>query len=249
MLRGLYTSGSGMLAQSYRLDVISNNLANATTPGFKRDNTLELSFPQMLLYCMGGSQKDPVQKVGVLGTGSYVERSYADFSPGAFQFTDNPLDLAIDGEGFFALENGEERLYTRDGSFHVSGEGWLVDPMGRRLLGENGPINVGADCTSVIVDETGQVYSDGQPAGRITVYLPEDVQALEKVGGNCWINRESPVSPVEVSIKSGYIEGSNVNVVQEMVQLIALQRAYDASQRVIVAYDDTLGKLLEVGKF
>ncbi|HEY8530819.1 MAG TPA: flagellar hook-basal body protein, partial [Limnochorda sp.] len=184
MLRGLYTAASGMLAQAARLDLESNNLANAATTGYKADQAELLSFPTMLLRRVGGKDGEPeplhplgiemrtrpdgldrlpfreAPVVGPLGTGVYVEGTFTSFRQGPLRDTGNPLDLALEGPGFFAVETPGGVRYTRAGSFRLDAEGYLADQTGNRVLGVDGPIQVGQAAT-VAIGQDGSVHADG----------------------------------------------------------------------------------------
>ncbi|BAS28909.1 flagellar basal-body rod protein FlgF [Limnochorda pilosa] len=268
MLRGLYTAASGMLAQAARLDLEANNLANAGTSGYKADQAELLSFPSILLHRVGGVQGDPVPAapggapirtrpegmdrlpfrqapvVGPLGTGVYVEGVHTSFRQGPLHATGNPLDLALEGPGFFAVETPAGVRYTRAGGFRLDAEGYLADPAGNRVLGVDGPVAVGRGGAVTVTDE-GTVFVDGQPAGQLVLVDFADPNAeLRKQGANLYGPRPGavPQPAPGARVAQGMLEGSAVNVVEGMVRLIELQRAYDASQRVVRSYDETLGQ-------
>jgi len=265
VLRGLYTSASGMLAEQARVDVLSNNLANVQTAGFKRQTVLQSAFPEMLLRRVNdpvpvtGAARgsghatvplyDPRPVIGRLGTGTYVEGTYSDMSPGALRYTGNPLDLALEGAGFFTVETPAGVRFTRDGRFTLDGAGWLVTLEGHRVLGEDGPIQVvGRD---VHVTEQGEIWVDGAPVGVLALRNFAEPQGLVREGSSLWAATESSGEPqvARVVVREGHLEESNVNVVTAMVELIAAYRSYESNQRVIQAYDQTLGKAVnELGR-
>lgn len=261
MLRGMYTGASGMLAEQVRTDVLANNLANAQTVGFKREAVLQRAFPEMLIrrvfdpvtpaggadptFYGTGALYDPRPVIGRLGTGTYVDGTWTVFEQGPLRFTGNTLDVALNGEGFFAVQTDAGVRFTRDGRFMLDSEGRLVTLAGWPVLGaDGGPIVVqGAD---VAIDETGQVWADGVVAGVLAAWTFAEPQALVREGEGLWAatDEAGAPQPADAVILSGYLEQANVNVVSSMVELIAAFRAYEANQKVIQAYDDTLGRVV-----
>ncbi len=252
MLRGLYTSASGMLAEQVRVDVIANNLANVQTAGFKRETVLQSAFPDMLLRRIndlagtvqgaGGGASDPRPVIGRLGTGTYIDGTYADWSPGPLRYTGNPLDLALEGEGFFTVETAAGLRYTRNGRFTLDGDGWLVTMEGHRVVGEAGPIQILG--SEVHVTDQGEVWVDGAPVAVLALRGFADPQGLLREGGSLWAATELSGEPTPAGprVHAGHVEDANVNVVGTMVELISAYRSYEANQRVIQVYDQTLSK-------
>lgn len=256
MLRGMYTGASAMLAQQARVDVLANNLANVDTVGFKREQVVQSAFPDMLMrrvfdpvgaggdagsfYGQGGWDPRPV--VGRLGTGTYVDGTWTVHAEGGLRRTDNPLDLAIVGPGFFAVQTDAGVRLTRDGRFTLNEEGTLVTLTGWPVLGEEGPVTVAG--TRVAVDEQGRLHVDGEVVAVLQRVDVAEVQGLRKEGGGLWAPTDAsgPPEAVAARVHGGYVEQSNVNAVQSMVQLISAFRSYEANQKVIQAYDATLGK-------
>ncbi|MCG0275435.1 MAG: flagellar hook-basal body protein [Thermosediminibacteraceae bacterium] len=253
MIRGLYTSAAGMLAEMARTDVISNNLANVNTAGFKRDGVVFRALPELNIHRFDdpvtvgtGFKIDPIPFIGVLGTGVTVDEIYVDFTQGKVEITSNPLDLAIqevrEGErSFFGVLTPEgELLYTRDGSFTLNDQGFLVTKEGYYVMGENGPINL-RDGSKILVNTEGEVLIDGQLVDRLRIAAFTADSILEKRGDNLYRVHGAPF-PASAKIIQGALERSNVNAVTEMVNLISAFRAYEANQRIIRAHDETLAK-------
>lgn len=252
MLRGVYTAASGMLLEALKTDVVANNLANVSTNGYKRQQVSTRSFPEMLLQRvndpiqLGRRTVDPRPWIGFLGTGAALDALTLEMSPAPMRFTDNPLDLAIDGPGFFAVltETGEV-AYTRDGRLRVDAEGYLATLDGLLVLGATGPIYVGDG--RPVIDSEGQVWVEGALAGQIALWEFPDPRALSRLGSNLLAPTEGSgeaVLAANTRVQPGYLEGANVNVVREMVDLIATQRAYEANQKMIQVQDETLGRLI-----
>ena len=164
MLRGLYAAAAGMDLQQVVLNVTSNNLANATTPGFKQDRVVVTSFPELLLWHL---EREPVRAVGTWPYTAAVAATVTDLTPGSLQETGHATDLALAGDGYFTVETPEGERYTRHGSFRIDGEGYLVTVHGDRVLGEEGPLRVeGPDFT---VAGDGTVRRQGATVGRLAL--------------------------------------------------------------------------------
>jgi flagellar basal-body rod protein FlgF len=241
MIKGLYTSASGMLPRIKKQELTAHNISNVSTPGYKRDMlfTKELSRAEKKLIPTRTDWHQPM-----------VNETYTDFASGTFDKTGNPLDLAIDGDGFFTLElaDGTQAL-TRSGSFTINNEGFMVFPGGAFLLGEGGPIEAGNG--KVTVDQSGGVEVDGSAVGRIVPVTADDLQSLNKIGNSLFLVPEGveliPVTQAE--IRQGYLEASNVDVVGEMIEMIVSFRAYEANSRALQAQDRSLEHLFQrVGK-
>lgn len=235
MIKGLYTSASAMIPRVKQQEVTANNIANASTAGFKKERMFarELSKAELRI-----TPKAPEWQQ------STVASVHTDFSPGVFDKTDNPLDIAIDGDGFFTLltEDGT-RLLTRAGSFLVDEVGMLSFPGGAMVAGEGGPLTVGSGTISVSSD--GEVRSDGAFVGRIRPVTVADLTGLRKVGGSTYVLPEdAELIPVGTSVlRQGYLETANVDIVREMVEMIISFRAFEANARSLQVQDQSLDHL------
>lgn len=219
MDRGLYIAASGMIAEQMRQDAIANNLANASTSGYKADRITQSSFGDLLL-----SNTSTGQVIGPLGMGAYADEMVTDVSPQALRVTDEPLDLAIAGEGFFGVQTEQGVRYTRNGQFSASPTGQLVDQLGQPVLGQNGqPVQLNA---------RGEVVP-----GSVGVFALANAQ---KEGDNYFTGAAGGQAAGEVQI--GALEGSGIDPTRTMVDMIASFRAYEAGQKVIQTIDDTLRK-------
>ncbi len=247
MVRGIYVAASGMRTQVENQDVIANNLANADTPGFKKDTLMVGSFPQFLIQRIDDvSDEGRPPVIGSFSLGSEPAGVATDFSSGGIVSTQRNLDFAISGRGFFVIQTPQGTRYTRAGSFTRSSDGLLVTTEGYPVLGENGRIDIGDGEFSV--SSAGDVIVDGQVVNRISVV---DIAPAElvKEGDSLFAARQGAgVTPAEgYSVLQGYLESSNVNIVQEMVKMITGLRAYEANQKVLKMEDETLGKLINEG--
>ena len=257
MIRGLYTSAWGMKANSKKMDVISNNLANVNTTAFKKDTVVFESFPELLarrVHDDSRSRLNPSGRVGTLELSSDVGEVFTYFSQGQLVKTDNYFDLAISNSssGFFTVqvigEDGEAReFYTRDGAFITDQEGFLATKDGHRVMGMNGPIMIGTGKFNV--EDDGTIIKDNEVIGRLLIRDFIDPTTLRKFGNNLLVRTDETQERVfEGSIMQGHLEQSNVNIIKEMVDMITVIRSYEANQKIIQAHDGTLGKAVnEVG--
>jgi flagellar basal-body rod protein FlgG len=276
LIRGLYTGASGMVAQMHRLDAISNNLANVDLVGYKQDIPVLKSFPELLLRRMdddgvlklGFASIDIAPVVGRLGTGVEENEVYTVFDQGSVQKTENAFDFALDGKGFLAVDREGEEHYTRNGSFLINDQGWLVSKEGMLVLGENGPIRLKAN--NFVVDQDGNIWQNSDLAGdpqrmvsleenewqgielvdRLKVVDFDRTRYLQKKGKSLWKDTEES-GPAQImqeggrpKVLQGFLEKSNVNVVTEMVRMIEVNRTYEANQKLIQTHDSLLGTLI-----
>jgi len=249
LLKGIYTAASGMVAESMRTDVIANNLANVNTNGYKKDLAVNKSFSELLLSKIEG--KEANEQIGGVGSGVFVDKVIPTFTPGIYKDTGNTLDLAIEGDGFFVLETPQGQRYTRDGAFYPDQEGYLANADGHRVLGEGGPINIGtANLKSVIINSNGEVYANNALVGKLRLADFADRNNLQKEGHSLWLaDNGAEVVETQAVVRQGTLEGSNVNAVAEMVNLITATRAYEVSQKMIQTQDASLDKAVnDVGR-
>ncbi len=237
MIKGLFTSASGMLPRIRKQEMTANNIANVGTPGFKRDMlfTRELSRAEQRLTRKTSDWQRPI-----------AVETFTDFAPGVFDKTGNPLDLAIDGDGFFTLTLADgSRALTRAGSFTVDGDGFVILPGGALLMGEGGAIEVGNG--KLTVSQSGQVEVNGTLVNRIVPVTVDNLDMLIKIGGSLFLVPESvELVPVEkATIRQGYLETANVDIVREMIDMIISFREYEANARAVQAQDQSLGNLFD----
>lgn len=267
VLRALWSAASGMIAQQTAVDVISHNLANVNTPGFKASRVefgdvvtaapgrAPVAVPpewEGTVPWQGGGRQvsgEPLPP-GAEGAGVRVMGTRRSFLPGQLEQTGQPLDLAINGPGFFRveLENGEE-LYTRSGSFHLGPDGGIYTAEGHRLVVSGSYDRVGVGAAAIRVDPDGRLWvqeGDGvRELGQITLARFPNPAGLQAVGGGLYRETEASGAPETTGeageIWQGYLERANVQVVEEMVGLILAQRAYEMNSKVVQAADDMLG--------
>ena len=236
MVNGLYTSASAMLAQTENLEAIAGNLANLSTPGYKRDVPAFSSQLQYLLENPPGLQPADTTPPEI------VQPSIAiDLSDGNLRRTDNPCDLGLQGPGFLVVQRAEGEAYTRSGAFSLDRDGNLVTHSGQMVLGENGPINITGEKWSV--SPRGEVMVDGAAASRLRlVEIP--ASSLQRIGDGLMLSSSEPtrLDWSQTEVRQGYLEQSNANVMWEMVSLIAALRTFEANQKLIQAQDETLNQ-------
>lgn len=249
MVRGLYTAYTGMANEQKRLDIIANNVANASTVGYKEESVTNQAFDEMLtLKIRDGSDGYQIKEIGQMSLGVKLGEVYTDYGQGSFRQTGNTYDLAIEGKGFFQIRvtdaNGlDTTRYTRDGSFKLTKDGYVVDTEGNHLQGENGDVQVPTQAASVVIGSDGNVYADGTKIDTIKLVDFEDYNYLEKVGDVSYKLLDGGVEKDATgTFMQGYTEQSNVNSVSEMVEMIAITRAYEANQKVISTVDSMLDK-------
>ncbi|GAW92943.1 flagellar hook-basal body protein [Calderihabitans maritimus] len=249
MIRGIYIAASGMAAQEIKHDVISHNLANASTPGYKKDRVVYSSFSETLLYHVeANAGKKEIKVVGNLSPGALVDQVVTDYQKGIGEETGNPFHLALVGDGFFTVERKGEIRYTRNGTFQLDGEGFLVTPEGFYLLGEKGRLQVGA--RDFVVTERGEVMIDGETIDRLRITDFEDYRYLKKVGHTLFIEEPGAIriKAEPVQLRQGYLEKANLNLITEMIDMIQALRTYETNQKMIQAHDEALGKAVnEIG--
>lgn len=263
MVKGLYTAWTGMINEQNRLDILSNNLANADTNGYKKEGATSQTFAdELAIKIKDASSYHIPQGLGMMSMGVHIGETYTDYTQGNYKVTDGRTDFAIDGNGFFAIEYTDKAgntsvKYTRDGAFVVNTAGYLVTKDGDYVLNPNGALNGTAGAriqldpnALVVADERGNIFQNDVQVATIGVVDFEDYNYLAKFGENMYdlVDGGTRIAS-EAKVNQGCIEASNVNVVSEMVNLITITRAYQAGQKVINAVDETLDKAVnQVGK-
>ena len=247
MVRGLYTAYTGMANEQKRLDIVANNLANSATVGYKEENVTNQSFDNVLaIKIKDDSEAYNNRPIGRMTPGVKIGEVYTNFNQGSLRQTSNPYNLALEGKGFFSMSvtdraGNNNTLYTRNGTFSVTNDGSIVDADGNHLLGESGEIMVPTDAADILIDVSGAIYADGVFVDNILITDFEDYNYLTKTGDTMYGLAEGVVElPAAASVRQGFTEQSNVNVVSEMVEMITITRAYEANQKVITSVDRTL---------
>ena len=257
---------TGMVNEMNRLDVITNNLANADTNGYKKEGATAESFKTQLAMRIKDSSVPTwrARAIGDVNMGVKIGETYTDYDQGSFKVTDNKYDCAIDGNGFFAVSFTDKAgntsvKYTRDGAFTISTDGFLRTKDGDYVLNQNGAQNGDPAANNFIqldpnvdftIDKAGFIYQNDQLAGQIGLIDFENYDFLSKYGENMYdLVEGGQVIASNASIEQGYIEASNVKVVDEMVTMITIARAYESNQKMIQTFDSMLDKAVnQVGR-
>lgn len=264
--KGIYSALSGAIAQSQKLDTIANNIANVNTPAFKRDqqifneyltaNEKEPSVMQVpripasidSFYDMQGADKSFVDTKG----------TFTDFSQGSLKNTGNPLDVAIDGKGFFEVATPSGVKFTRNGSFTLDGQGQLVTKEGYPVLKNSPPgtppearvLRVNGTGLGLSINDQGEVIEGADSIGQLSLINVAEADSLMKAGGSLYDfrNGKNPeITNVQYpSLKQGFLEMSNINIVKEMTDMISAHRVFESTQKAIQAYDRMSEKITNV---
>ncbi|WP_044737085.1 flagellar hook-basal body protein [Geobacillus kaustophilus] len=272
MLRGLYTAASGMLAQERRVDWLTNNLANAETPGYKADAAAMRAFPELLMSRLEDQPAAPRRAIptrtviGPLNTGVYMQELIRNFRQGDVKETGLATDIAlVDGQVpvdpasgqrgalFFAIETGEgEVRYTRNGHFTLSPDGYLTTQEGWYVLDDNGR-RIPLSSERFSVRDDGTIIDENGTAARLGVVFAANPQALVKEGNGLFRSTIGllPQAPgnATYTLKQRFLERSNVDIERTMTDLLAAYRTFEANQKIVQAYDRSLDKAVnEVGR-
>lgn len=276
MFKGFYTVASGMIAQQRRTELLSNNLANANTPGFKADQSSIRSFPDMLLSSVGKTNAPANQQagsqymtqVGALNTGVYMQETLPNYVQGQIYGTNFTTDMAlidgnlpqsedgVTGSIFFRLEHPEGgEAYTRNGNFTLDGQGYLVNAQGLYVLSDAGQ-RIQLQNDDFQLGEDGAVYVNNQQVARVGVSYAENPNVLQKQDNGLLRMQDGGALPtaygtdgVNFTLRQNFLEGSNVDSSRTMTDLMTAYRAFEANQKVLQAYDRSMEKTVnEIGR-
>ncbi|MBE5875053.1 MAG: flagellar hook-basal body protein [Lachnospiraceae bacterium] len=248
MLKGLYTAYTGLVNEQNRMDIMTNNLANASTVGYKKEGSTSQSFDDILTVKIKDASVGVtnVQRTGINNPGVKIGENYTDYTQGSFRNTGNTYDLALAGEGFFGIEftnkAGETSTrYTRAGQFTLNKEGYLVTQDGDYVMdSQNRRIQLDT-LKDATIDKMGNITQNDVVVAQIGVFDFEDYNYLEKYAETYYIPLEgAKFKETDAEINSGYLEMSNVSTVMEMVNLISITRAYESNQKVMQTMDSSL---------
>ncbi len=244
MNQGFYNLTSSMLTQTRNLNVISNNMANVSTTGYKSDKFISQTFEEVMLYSSNNKAMVNASQVGEIYKAVVPDRNYTDFGQAGVTPTTHPLDFALQSSGFFTIQTDDGNVYTRNGSFSLDAEGYLTLQGIGRVMGQNGPIQLTTD--QIIVDSSGNIFSEetGQLFGTLAIVDFEDYDAeLTKTTGDVFIANGTPI-PVNGNVVNKALEGSNVDSIEQMTDMMASQRALQSSAQVMQMYDQLLQKIV-----
>jgi len=270
----VYSALFGALSQEHRLNLIANNLANVNTTGYKKDQVAFMdTFVPMAHDRITDSKPylraDPLWPDADLISRLRLSEQKTDFSQGGLTLTGNPLDVAIQGEGFFKVQRpgSGEVFYTRNGSFLLDADGYVKDGGGNYVLAGGGPLQVPQGAKTLTIDGAGQVRADGAELGTLDVVSVADPGGLMKIGNNLFsaaqgaAAQETPLTPglpeavegqatdtVRATLYQGYLESANVEVVSEMVRMIEVNRTFEAYQKVMTGSQQLDQKLTSIAQ-
>ena len=242
MFKGFYELTSGMLSQTRNLNVISNNMVNTMTPGYKKDRYLSSTFREVLMSRSGNRDKSNKDELGET-TSAMINASdlvSIDYSIGSVDQTDSKLDFALTKNGFFQIQTENGVLYTRNGSFITDDEGYLSLPNQGRVLGQNGEIQLNSD--DIQVDTSGAIYTaDGLYIDTLAIVDFPDYTQLRKTGEGLF-QGAGDATPVEDAVMWKALELSNVSAIEEMSDMISSQRALQSSAQLLKMYDEIISR-------
>mgnify|MGYP001580144654 CR=1 FL=1 len=246
MIQGLYAAANGMVSIEDRQSVFANNIANASTPGFKRQIPIQQGYYEAFFAETQHASRFNLERGP--GGGPKLNETFSDFGDGILSTTGNPLDVALVGPAFAVVETPDGDRYTRDGKFAVNVDGDLVNSQGFRVLDTGGaPIRVNGP--NVEIDSDGNVTADGQVAGTLQLVEFEDPHMLDREGFTLWAASPEAIQrsgPAEKTIVTSHaLEMSNVQIPNEIGQMMMALRAYGANQQVIQAIDETVSRLID----
>jgi flagellar basal-body rod protein FlgF len=276
MFRGFYTVASGMLAQQRKTEMLTNNMANANTPGYKADQASMRAFPEMLLERLDSAEAPTDRKislpfnqtVGTLNTGVYMQETIPKFLQGDIRETGRKADIALvngsmpadedsgmQGSVFITVEGADGPRYTRNGNLTVNGNGFLTTNSGYYVLDENGG-RIQLETDDFKVGETGEILVEDTAVARLGIGFSENPNTMIKQGdglfateGNEPLQNAYDADGVVFSTKQGYLERSNVDASRTMTDMMTAYRAFEANQKVLQAYDRSMEKAAnEIGR-
>jgi len=243
MIQGLYLGVQGMTPQMQKQDQIANNLANINTTGFKQSGLFIRAYQKYL----ANDERQPFANREIK-----ADEVYIDFREGTLKKTGNTLDCAIKGSGFFTVMTPDGVRYTRNGNFTLDNQGYLVNSEGSKVLGTEGYIRFTELKKKISISEKGEVFYGEEQKGKLKIVDFKKPYEMTREGNSCF----RPLLPGNPEIESpgyavlqGYLEGSNVNIIKNMVDMISSYRIYEAEQKAIIAQNETLDKAVnQVGR-
>ena len=254
MLDGMKMAAQGMMTMSAKQDIITNNLANVGTAGYRKESIAITSFTEILDREVGGdgmnqSSYEIAGAPGMETHGSLSSSSVTHSSQGSLKETGNPFDMALDdnGRGFFTIQSPDGIKFTRAGSFRLSTSGYLVTTDGSFVLGHRGPMKLSG--SNFQVSNDGVISCDGKPVDRLLVTVFDDTKQLKRAGESQFVAQGGVRATTDFQLKQGYVEQANVNAINEMVDMMMVMRNYEANQKVLQAHDQRLQKTVnELGR-
>ena len=235
MENSLYIMTSAKKALRRRMDVVANNIANMNTPAFKADKSL---FRQVMTR-----QNDNYNEFYVANQGTFI-----DFAEGVFTPTANQFDVALGDEGFLVVETPQGVRYTRSGRMQLNAERQLVTASGDLIQGTAGPIVIPQNAPEILINQDGSITADGQNIATLQVVRFEDPMALRKTINNMFTTDQEPIVVENPSVRQGMLEGSNVQAIAEVTEMMSILRTYQSIGRVEKLEDDRINKMIQAYK-
>jgi flagellar basal-body rod protein FlgF len=250
MMEGLYIAASGGTKQLKKLDILSNNIANINTQGFKKDMLIyEEKNPPFQRFALSGLDTqfmNPFHRSDPAVSYVQVKQSLTNYEQGSLTKTDNPLNVAIEGKGFFVVNTPNGERYTRNGNFHLDGSGQLVDQKGNMIMTRSDePILIPFGTKQISINQDGSIFGgaeiDQDPLGQLKIVNFNNLHALKKEGEGFYKNTDTSIKEILVNdakVLQGFTENSNSNAIHEMTQMIETVRQLEAYQKIIQSIDE-----------
>ena len=248
MMKGFYNLTSGMLSQGRRLDVVANNMTNVATAGYKAEHYTDSTFEEVMISRVGNKDKVNTEEIGPYAYILAPDQLYTDYTQGSLEETSLPLDFAIEGEGFFAIDTGNGVAYTRAGSFTLDNEGYLcLSELGRVLDREGNLIQLPTD--KLEADQQGNLFTENEEyLASLGVFMFEDNDALVRTPYGLFMGEGAQINEAAV-IRQKWVERSNVNLVKEMVNMMTTQRALQSAAQMSKIYDQVITRAVnDIGR-
>jgi flagellar basal body rod protein FlgG len=259
MIKGLYSAVSAMITGLERQSLITHNAANIDTPGFKQIMMTMEEFEQTGVFTSNSTLdpssvfKEPIgfdpnryvdiNYVGSVGLGVEKALEETNLEQGALLSTEEPLDLAIEGNGYFKLQTPDGMVYTRDGRFNLNANREIVSVDGYYLMDENDQVITIPDGSLVDIDSAGNIFIDGAEVAKISLSsFVNELDSLKRASDNTFTAQIEPDGETVGTITQGYLESSNVDVAQLMTQMVSVVRSYEAAQQLVTIQDQLLGR-------
>lgn len=248
MQNAMFSGVFAALSTEHRMAIISNNLANVNTVGYKQDT---LAFKDTMIHFAHDFIREPLENLrsrplfpeSQIRARTRLAVEETDFTQGGMQYTGNALDLAIAGDGFFRIQTPEGEFLSRNGSFCQNSDGTLVTKQGWPVMGQDGPIQIPEGTRSIHINSEGRVFADGAELATLDISSVDNLTGLEKLGGNLYRLRPGSTAqvidprPDGTLVNQGYLEAANVNSVTEMVNMIEVHRSFEAHQKIMQTSD------------
>lgn len=243
MFQGFYDLASNMITQNRNLNIISNNMSNVSTPGYKMDRMMESTFRDEMLYRY---DQEGRTEVGTVSRMNVADERVTDYTEGGIRETGYPLDVGLTGDGFFVIETENGEVYTRNGSFNLNNDGYLILPGMGRVMGTNGPIQVDTD--DLTIDSQGRVTDaqNGRYFGTLDVVDFADYGELTKVTGGVFTTGAAPMGSNAV-VTQKFLEDSNVDMAEQMTAMMSSQRVLQGSAQILRMYDQMISRATALG--